>query len=120
MNVSCFDLYKMDKENLTSVTWLHAVNSRKLLDEALSSRVMMLEADVIYGKIIGNNSLGDVPIMGHPPAVESDLSLEDFLSEIFGFNQIHDDKKGIKLDFKTIDVFEKSLAILSKIYDQVS
>jgi len=68
--------------------------------------VMMLEADVVIGKINGSN-LTDIPIMAHPPANESDLSLEDFLKNIKG-------NKGIKLDFKTNEAFNKSKDILKK------
>jgi len=65
----------------------------------------MLEADVVIGKINGSNST-DIPIMAHPPANESDLSLENFLKSIKGNN------KGIKLDFKTNEAFNKSKDIL--------
>jgi len=64
---------------------------------------MMLEADVVIGKI--NDSNSNIPIMAHPPANESDLSLEDFLQNIKG-------NKGIKLDFKTDEAFNKSKDIL--------
>ncbi|XP_011637578.1 protein FAM151A [Pogonomyrmex barbatus] len=71
------------KGNLTKIIWAHAVNSQAELEKALASEdVMMLEADVVIGRL--NNTSGsnytDIPIMAHPPAVESDLSLEEFLN----------------------------------------
>ncbi|XP_011878459.1 PREDICTED: protein FAM151B isoform X2 [Vollenhovia emeryi] len=99
------------KGNLTKIVWAHAVNSQAELEKALSSAdVMMLEADVVMGKV--NNTSGNytnIPIMAHPPAKESDLSLEEFLNatNING-------KKGIKLDFKSNEAFESSKPILDR------
>lgn len=73
----------------------------------------MLEADVVLGKLNTTNQTDQlmIPIMAHPPAVESDLSLENFL-EI----NIHSNKtKGIKLDFKSNSAFESSKPILTKL-----
>lgn len=54
-----------------------------------------------------------MPIMAHPPANVSDLTLSEFLNQIINFNRDHEDqKKGVKLDFKSIEVFEGSLDIL--------
>lgn len=71
---------------------------------------MMLEADVVMGKLSNSNST-NIPIMAHPPAVESDLSLEDFLNISCNNNS----SKGIKLDFKSNEAFENSTAILAKL-----
>lgn len=74
----------------------------------------MLEADIIVGKLNTINQTG-IPIMAHPPAVESDLSLENFLDL-----NIHSNKtKGIKLDFKSNDAFELSKPILTKLRTNV-
>ena len=80
--------------------WAHAVNSHKKLQEALSGKAMILEADVSLRTSDG------IPIMAHPPDIESDLSLEQFLNKTIGTN------KGIKLDFKSTAVIEPSLKIL--------
>lgn len=80
--------------------WAHAVNSHKKLQEALSGRAMMLEADVLLRPADG------IPIMAHPPDTDSDLSLQQFLKETIGTN------KGIKLDFKSTAAIEPSLKIL--------
>lgn len=75
---------------------------------------MMLEADVVLGKLneTDNSSVPEIPIMAHPPANQSDLSLEEFLNTVI---QNNGTQKGIKLDFKTIQVFEKSKPILIKL-----
>ncbi|XP_012524870.2 protein FAM151B isoform X2 [Monomorium pharaonis] len=96
------------KGNLTKIVWAHAVNSQAELEKALlSDDVMMLEADVVMGKL--NNSTDIIPIMAHPPTTESDLSLEDFL------NISNNGSKGIKLDFKSNEAFENSKPILIKL-----
>ncbi|XP_032665961.1 protein FAM151B isoform X2 [Odontomachus brunneus] len=103
------------KGNLTKIVWAHAVNSKAELDRALSSNdIMMLEADVVLGKLneTDNSSIAEIPIMAHPPENLSDLSLEDFLNTTIHKTGI---KKGIKLDFKTIQAFEKSKPILTKL-----
>lgn len=67
----------------------------------------MLEADIVLGKC---NNQSDIPIMAHPPASESDLSLDDFLFQVINKTV----NKGIKLDFKSDDAFNKSKLILNK------
>lgn len=70
----------------------------------------MLEADVVMGKLNSTINQTDIPIMAHPPAVESDLSLENFLEL-----NIRNHTKGIKLDFKSNQAFENSKPILAKL-----
>lgn len=73
----------------------------------------MLEADVSLGKLsnaTGSNST-DIPIMAHPPSTESDLSLESFLN----INIENNGTKGVKLDFKSIEAFEKSKDIIKNL-----
>ncbi|XP_043580204.1 protein FAM151B isoform X2 [Bombus pyrosoma] len=98
--------------NLTKIVWEHAVNSKEKLDNALVSvNIMMLEADVTLGILNGtSNNNTPIPIMAHPPASESNLSLDDFLNTVIQRNVT----KGIKLDFKSIDAFNKSKPILEK------
>lgn len=61
-----------------------------------------------------------LPVMAHPPANISDLSLEDFLYQIKAHNEINEGaQKGVKLDFKSIEVFEGSLAILDETVPKV-
>ncbi|EDV33226.2 uncharacterized protein Dana_GF21597, isoform A [Drosophila ananassae] len=97
--------------NLTAITWAHAVNNQQLLDEALSADIDFIEADISLGKLNGEGE--DLPVMAHPPANISDLTLAEFLNQIMDFNRNHQgQEKGIKLDFKSIEVFEGSLDIL--------
>ncbi|XP_016968536.1 protein FAM151B isoform X2 [Drosophila biarmipes] len=101
--------------NLTAVSWAHAVNSQQLLDEVLTeaANIDFIEADIVLGKLNGEGE--DLPVMAHPPAVVSDLTLSDFLSQIMEFNRNHGGReKGVKLDFKSIEVFEGSLDILDE------
>ncbi|XP_067624498.1 protein FAM151B [Eurosta solidaginis] len=104
-----------DKTNLTAIKWAHAVNSLHELEEALESDIQMIEADIVLGKL--NNTGVDLPIMAHPPAKSSDLSLMEFLLRILEHNEDNDDDdaKGVKLDFKSIEVFEGSLDIMSQL-----
>lgn len=74
---------------------------------------MMLEADVVLGKVTGQDTVQ--PIMAHPPANESDLSLENFLNAVIEKKG----RKGIKLDFKSIEAFNGSKPILDKVRNNV-
>jgi hypothetical protein len=69
----------------------------------------MIEADVIIGKLNNQANGTDMVIMGHPPNTTSDLSLEEFLKKVTS-----DTKKGIKLDFKSIEAFETGLLLIQK------
>merc|ERR1719430_135815 len=76
-------------EDLTKVSWSHATNSRAK------------------------------PIMAHPPANSSDLSLEQFLQSVLASTQ-SGEKKGIKLDFKFLGVVEPSLIMLDNLRDKLN
>lgn len=79
---------------------------------------MMIEADIVLGKLNGEGD--DIPIMGHPPANTSDISLENFLITIDNFNKLNSSlRKGVKLDFKTTKVFESAISIITKSYQGV-
>ena len=58
--------------------------------------------------------------MGHPPVNTSDLSLVQFLHDIQDHNNNNQLKKGVKLDFKSIDAFESALDSLQSLWDSVS
>lgn len=103
--------------DLTKLTWAHAVNNQSLLSEAIeNSNVMMLEADVVLGKLTGHDEI--LPIMGHPPSNESDLSLQQFIERVISAQESK--KKGIKLDFKSTDVFVQSWQIIDSLNDQLT
>lgn len=63
-----------------------------------------------------NNTGIDLPVMAHPPSKTSDLSLDSFLQQIKQYNDQHSlqDMKGVKLDFKSIEVFEGALQTLKE------
>lgn len=73
----------------------------------------MLEADIVLGHVIGKESGPPIPVMAHPPATTSDLSLSDFLSTVAQYNTANNKQKGVKLDFKSIDAFEKSQDLIA-------
>ncbi|KAK4887799.1 hypothetical protein RN001_004070 [Aquatica leii] len=112
------DFFPYIKGNLSAIKWAHAVNSQALLKKALNDSTMMLEADVILGTL--NNDTATIPIMAHPPSFTSDLSLSDFLEQVLDFNANSSSKKGIKLDFKTIEVVESSVSILKDLYPKIN
>ncbi|XP_051984045.1 protein FAM151A-like [Xyrauchen texanus] len=86
-------------------TWYHAANSKSEMIMALNSDVMILEADV---NVQGHNTANEtnIPIMAHPPDIYSDNTLDEWLDAVLA------SKKGIKLDFKSIDAVEPSLDLL--------
>lgn len=102
------------KGDLTKLTWAHAVNSRDLLAKSLNdSGIMMLEADVVLGTT--PESPNQVPVMGHPPMNTSDLSLQEFLRSVVTHNTDNNaTRKGVKLDFKSIGVYEKAIDSLKQ------
>ena len=99
-------------DDLTRVSWSHATNSKALLDQALADSTMMIEADVSLGP-------GNRPIMAHPPANTSDLSLQQFLETVLESTEAGA-KKGIKLDFKLLGVVEPSLSMLEGLRDRLA
>lgn len=76
---------------------------------------MMIEADVSMGTLTTDNDSSIIPIMAHPPHKTSDLSLEQFLTTILESGK----RKGIKLDFKDIDIVEPALVMLKRQENQV-
>ncbi|XP_067949751.1 uncharacterized protein [Watersipora subatra] len=93
-------------------TWAHAVNSQAKLDSALQAGVNGIEADVIL-KNEGTIDQELLPIMAHPPALRSDITLRLFLHQTIVGDSM------IKLDFKSISSVELSLQILSQLSDQI-
>ena len=61
--------------------------------------------------------------MAHPPTNTSDISLESFLNQILEFNNNLSDKtlmKGVKLDFKSTEVFSDSLELLKSLWNTMN
>ena len=67
-------------QDLSLITWSHATNSHQELAEALTDGTMMIEADVSIGP-------NGEPIMAHPPATTSDLSLQQFLDIVIAVSK---------------------------------
>ena len=68
---------------------------------------MMIEADVSAGE-------AGQPIMAHPPDTQSDLSLDLFLETVLTATE-GGARKGIKLDFKSLDILQPSLETLKRL-----
>lgn len=99
------------------VRWAHAVNSRAELAAALANpAVHMLEADLLMSRPPerASSSSGASPsevLMCHPPARESDLGFEDFMSDVI--TALREGRRvGIKLDFKEIECVAPCLDLL--------
>jgi len=110
--VTVQDYWPEVSSDLTRVTWSHATNSMSLLDTALTDNTMMIEADVSMGH-------DKEPIMAHPPHNTSDLTLEKFLETIMDTIEDKSVKKGIKLDFKDLEILHPSLEILDSFKDRI-
>lgn len=77
----------------------------------------MIEADIVLGTLTNNATAPTQPIMGHPPNITSDISLEQFLRQILDFNKNTTGmKKGVKLDFKSTVVFNGSQHLLQELW----
>uniref|UniRef100_A0A3P8SLV6 Protein FAM151A n=1 Tax=Amphiprion percula TaxID=161767 RepID=A0A3P8SLV6_AMPPE len=88
-------------------SWFHRANSKEEMNEALSGDVMILEADVTL-RGYGTPSEEPVPIMAHPPAVQSDNTLDEWLDTVLA------SRKAMKLDFKALESVGLSLDLLSQ------
>lgn len=82
----------------------------------------MIEADIVYGHLISDPTT-ELPIMGHPPITTSDISLESFLTQILAHNlnqKNEASRKGVKLDFKSTAVFQRSLPMLTDLWSRMN
>jgi hypothetical protein len=79
---------------------------------------MMLEADVVLGRLQSDVN-ERLPVMAHPPAMTSDLSLRMFLEQVVTATTQEGARKGIKLDFKSIEVVDQALTELERLQDKV-
>lgn len=113
---SVADFFPEIHSDFSRVKWGHAVNSRAALQQSLDGTDMMIEADVSMGTLTTNNDSSIIPIMAHPPHKTSDLSLEQFLTTILESGK----RKGIKLDFKDIDIVEPALVMLKRQENQIT
>lgn len=81
--------------------------------------INFIEADIVYGTLDDDPEQIKQPVMGHPPIDHSDISLESFLNQISAYNSHTTSKKGVKLDFKSIQVFDASMKLLTSIWDKL-
>ncbi|XP_035222157.1 protein FAM151B-like, partial [Stegodyphus dumicola] len=95
-------------DDVSEVTWAHAVNSRHMLETELAGAVDFLEADVSMGHVMGQEFGPPIPIMAHPPNTTSDLSLDTWLDIVIARRT----GKGVKLDFKSIETLKPSMKLL--------
>uniref|UniRef100_A0A8D0HDX6 Protein FAM151A n=1 Tax=Sphenodon punctatus TaxID=8508 RepID=A0A8D0HDX6_SPHPU len=108
------DLGRIDRKDGLLVTWAHAANSKREMEDALRSDAMVLEADVnLEG--LNTPSETDKPIMAHPPKIYSDNSFQEWLDAV-----LNTSNKGIKLDFKSIKAVGPALGILLKKSSEVT
>uniref|UniRef100_A0A8D0G8H0 Family with sequence similarity 151 member B n=1 Tax=Sphenodon punctatus TaxID=8508 RepID=A0A8D0G8H0_SPHPU len=84
------------------IVWYHAANSQSEMKKAMQSAAHMVEADVLLRCDVENGE----PIMVHPPEMDSDITLQEWLNEIINTN------KGIKLDFKSLAAVKPSMVFL--------
>ena len=71
---------------------------------------MMIEADVIADGEEGPQK----PIMAHPPATSSDITLDEWLKKLVPKG------RGLKLDFKSSFVVEPAMKIVSRYASQIN
>uniref|UniRef100_A0A665TV32 Family with sequence similarity 151 member B n=1 Tax=Echeneis naucrates TaxID=173247 RepID=A0A665TV32_ECHNA len=102
-------LMRISRRDAAEVTWAHAVNSRRKLEDTLTGPTHMMEADIIMRGCDPKE-----PIMAHPPDTDSDITLKEWLEEV----KAHD--KGIKLDFKSLEAVSPSLAVLEGVLTDLS
>ncbi|XP_067135400.1 protein FAM151B-like isoform X2 [Centruroides vittatus] len=108
MPPNLLDYFPEAKGDGLRISWAHGVNSKVRLSSALKGSAMILEADVS----MSCNSRYPVPIMALPPAITSDLTLEEWLHEVLHFNN-----KGIKLNFRSTEVVEPACRVLARMVD---
>uniref|UniRef100_A0A4W2F2X9 Family with sequence similarity 151 member B n=2 Tax=Bos indicus x Bos taurus TaxID=30522 RepID=A0A4W2F2X9_BOBOX len=121
-------------EDGAQIVWYHAANHKVQVNEALrisnfrnekikvlfvfseastntyeltyEGTAHMIEADVI---LPSDGSEHGQPIMAHPPEINSDNTLQEWLAEVIKTN------KGIKLDFKSLAAVEPSMMLLENV-----
>jgi hypothetical protein len=113
LDVNLIDHFLSAQHDGSLITWTHAANSRESLKQAFTSGVMMIEADVI---LRGQNTADQAmtPIMARLPDVMSNLTLAEWLTLVKGR------RKGLKLDFKSIEAVEISLQRLAEVHDELN
>lgn len=104
------EYFGLDNDDASLITWSHAVNSRKMLDETLASDLMFIESDIL----IADDGETSQPIMAHPPNLTSDLTFNEWLSSCLP------SVKGLKLDFKSPKALTPCLNRIKAVEKKVS
>ncbi|KAK3593247.1 hypothetical protein CHS0354_012338 [Potamilus streckersoni] len=92
----------------SKIKWSHSTNSRKQLQDALQGDFMMIKADILLqGQ--GTENQTNVPIMAHPPNIYSDITFDEWIDAV-----VLSGKKGLELDFKSIEAVEPTLMLLAQ------
>jgi Uncharacterized conserved protein (DUF2181) len=96
-------------------TWVHAVDNRRTLLEALQDdAITAIETDLLMGHSSSidtpDHSNHKIPIMAHPPSTTSDLPMVDFW-KLVGSNSTV--QKVIKLDFKDPETVQPTLQAIA-------
>ncbi|XP_069946122.1 protein FAM151B isoform X2 [Cherax quadricarinatus] len=120
-DVDVADYFPDVGEDLSIVTWGHAINSQEDLKKYIADpSIMMLEADVSAGHLTDQGPDDPlIPIMAHPPHQVSDLSLEMWIDQVIEANKVGK-KKGAKLDFKDLSIVQQSLELLKSYTGQIN
>jgi hypothetical protein len=94
--------------------WSHGTNSYAEFSRAIQNEtVTAIEADIVMGRDTSStNNDSNVPVMAHPPSMESDLSAATFLDEATKSQDERRLSKHLKLDFKELDAVVPTLVKL--------
>jgi len=114
------DYFKISQRKAIDVTWAHAVDSRAHLEKALADEgIMMLEADIrLFGEGKANQDRSQqLPVMAHDlPVTHYDITFEEWIRRVIDCDQ----RKGVKLDFKSKEGFLAALKLLKEMKDRIS
>jgi hypothetical protein len=98
------DYYPEAQQDGLNLSWFHGANSRQMLSRALASGRSIVTGDISLAEL----SRYPVPIMARPPLGVSDLTLENWLSDVIQA------RKGIKLTFTSTRTVEPAFRVLAR------
>ena len=98
------DYYPEMRHDGARLSWFHNANNRASLNAALASVKLIVSGDISLAEM----SRYPVPIMARPPLGVSDLTLENWLSDV------SQARKGIKLTFTSTRTVEPAFRVLAR------
>lgn len=98
------DYYPEAQQDGLNLSWFHGANSRQALVRALASERAIVTGDISLAEL----SRYPVPIMARPPLGVSDLTLENWLTDVIQA------RKGIKLTFTSTRTVEPAFRVLAR------